>query len=186
MSQCFTAGPRTCALAQPSDKSPSDIEKRIDTFIDHLQEHPQSVLHGPRKALLTSGTVRREFSIVSFIACKSLIPVDPVALFHAIQNPAHWSSFTSALSYVMSPSPTKKAPPLLSKFTRPFSKLDLSASKGYRYRFRETGQEPLGRLAISCADAVPYGTDSTTWPSAESIVDKVIETLAVSRRFGAT
>lgn len=60
MSECFTAGPKHCALSHESDQSSNDIEKRIDTYIDTLRERPRPVMNGMRKALLTSGAVRSE------------------------------------------------------------------------------------------------------------------------------
>jgi hypothetical protein len=54
-------------------------------------------------------------------------------------------------------------------------------SEGYVY----TGQEALLRLAISCGDARPYGKDEK-WPTAEDMVDSILETMKESPRFGAT
>jgi hypothetical protein len=64
------------------------------------------------------------------------------------------------------------------KYSDPWLPTD---TEGYSY----TGQKALGRLAISCGDAPTYGADEKQ-PTAEDIVDNILETLRSQPRFGAT
>lgn len=99
-----------------------------------------------------------------------------------MQMPEIWPFFASALSLAMSSTVNSNALPLLAMTAREFSERETPFDdEGYQF----TGQGPLGRLAISCGDAVPYEADEKTWPSATDIVDRMIETLGISSKFGA-
>ncbi|KAJ7473466.1 hypothetical protein FB451DRAFT_292804 [Mycena latifolia] len=53
LSECFDAGPNYCALSNNEDKSAKEIEKRIDDFVDRLQEQPMRVINYTRPGYLT-------------------------------------------------------------------------------------------------------------------------------------
>jgi hypothetical protein len=55
---CSQAGPELCPLAKHADESPSQIEKRVESFLDELIEKPLPAPHPKRAGYLTSGAVR--------------------------------------------------------------------------------------------------------------------------------
>ena len=161
LSDCHESGPY-CALSHPSDTSPVDIRARIQSFLEQVNKETIPVSDPSRPGVLTDGIVRN-------------------ALHTSLQVAAEWVSFADALALAMSPT-NASALPLLRRHIKPFSLLDMPADEeGYT----STGQGPLGRLAISCGDARPYGKDEA-WPSAEYIVEGLLRTLKVSPTFGAT
>ncbi|KZS87451.1 hypothetical protein SISNIDRAFT_460849 [Sistotremastrum niveocremeum HHB9708] len=82
LSACARAGPAGCALAKPLERSSHAIGNRIDTFLDHLYDHPMSSLSVVRPGVLTSGAVRALFVIW-------------------FQNPFGWPSFAHDLAQAM-------------------------------------------------------------------------------------
>ncbi|KAJ7171173.1 TAP-like protein-domain-containing protein [Mycena filopes] len=161
LSECFNVGQEHCALSNPGDTSPKDIEKRIDDFIDGLQSQPMRVTNYTRPGYLTSGGVRKAF-------------------FTTLQLPELWRRFASGLAGAMNGS---DATPLLRMIYPPYS--DSSPAPEPDIGYTETGQSELGRLAISCGDALPYGTGEKP-PTAEDIVDDILGSLRTYPRFGAS
>jgi hypothetical protein len=93
--------------------------------------------------------------------------------------PELWKGYAQSLASAMNEA---DGAPLLRIITRKYSDPSpLTDSEGYSY----TGQEALGRLAISCGDARAYGADEKR-PTAEDIVDNILETLKTQPHFGAT
>ncbi|KAF7324929.1 hypothetical protein MKEN_00535200 [Mycena kentingensis (nom. inval.)] len=160
LSECLAAGPQHCALAQEGDTSPAAIGARIDAFIDRLQAQPLQVPNHVRPGFLTSGGVRS-------------------TLFNALQFPETWPTYADMLARAMA----SDAARLMHMIKHPFS--DPSPPPDPE-GLVDTGQGELMRLAISCGDALPYGADRATWPTAEGIVDEILTTLKEFPRFGAT
>ncbi|KAJ7694838.1 hypothetical protein B0H17DRAFT_456421 [Mycena rosella] len=160
LTECFNAGPDHCALSNAGDKSAKDIEKRIDDFVDGLQEQPMRVTNYTRPGYLTSGGVRSTF-------------------FVALQMPEMWVTYAEMLASAINDA---DGAPLMrmiaSKYMDPAPAPD-------REGYIETGQGALLRLAISCGDARPF-RKSEIWPTAEEIVDRILVTLKTYPRFGAT
>ncbi|KAJ6557737.1 TAP-like protein-domain-containing protein [Mycena capillaripes] len=159
LSECFKAGRDYCALSDPEDKSPRDIEKRIDDFIDMLQLQPLRVTNYTRPGYLTSGGVR-------------------MTLFSTLQMPEIWTSYAKMLASAINDS---DGAPLMRMIYSAYR--DPSPAPDHD-GYVETGQGELLRLAISCGDARPY--DDQKWPTAEDIVDDILVTLKSYPRFGAT
>ncbi|KAF9466084.1 TAP-like protein-domain-containing protein [Collybia nuda] len=160
LEDCANAGPTRCALSNYGDSGPKDIEKRIDAFLDKLQDQPMIVSNHSRPGILTSGGVRQ-------------------TLFVALQAPGIWSRYARMLASAIN---DDNGAPLLRMVTRELTEASPPQdSEGYTY----TGQEPLLRLAISCGDARPYGKNEKR-PTAGEIVDSILETMKESPRFGAT
>ncbi|KAJ7290169.1 hypothetical protein C8J57DRAFT_1610690, partial [Mycena rebaudengoi] len=160
LEDCAKAGPTHCALANVGDKSSKDIEARIDAFIDKLQEEPMPVSNYTRPGFLTSGGVRSTLHV-------------------SLQMPEQWKIYAQMLASAMNEADGTPLLQLIApKYSDPWLPTD---TEGYSY----TGQKALGRLAISCGDARAYGADDKQ-PTAEDIVDNILETLRSQPRFGAT
>ncbi|KAJ6629308.1 TAP-like protein-domain-containing protein [Mycena sp. CBHHK59/15] len=160
LSDCAKAGPRHCALSNAGDTGPQDIEDRIDAFIDKLQDQPMMVSNYTRPGYLTSGGVRSTF-------------------FNMIQMPESWALYARMLASAINDADGAPLMRLIAhKYTAPEPPAD---PEGYVY----TGQDELGRLAISCGDARAY-KPGEAWPTAEGIVDDILVTLGEYPRFGAT
>ncbi|KAJ7653173.1 TAP-like protein-domain-containing protein [Mycena polygramma] len=160
LGECFNAGHEHCALANPDDESPRDIENRIDVFIDKLQVQPMRVANYTRPGYLTSGGIRK-------------------SLFNTLQMPDMWSTYAKMLASAINDS---DGAPLMRMVYLPYSDpAPLPEHDGYV----ETGQGELLRLAISCGDALPYA-EGEKWPTADGIVDDILVTMKTSPRFGAT
>ncbi|KAF7304324.1 hypothetical protein HMN09_00834200 [Mycena chlorophos] len=159
LSECFSAGPKHCALTKQTDVSPSDIGSRIDAYIDRLQAQPIRVTNYTRPGYLTSGAIRS-------------------SLYHALQMPEAWPPYATMLaSAINDDDPTKLMPMIIYPLSESSPAPD---SEG----LVEKGQGELLRLAISCGDALPY--EEGNMPTAESIVDEILVTLREFPRFGAT
>ncbi|KAJ7729753.1 hypothetical protein B0H16DRAFT_1586232 [Mycena metata] len=160
LSECFKAGPEHCALSNPGDESPKDIEKRIDDFVDKLQIQPMRVTNYIRPGYLTSGGVRSTF-------------------FATLTMPELWKPYSQMLASAINDS---EASSLMRMIARRYSD---PAPPPEHDGYIETGQGELLRLAISCGDARPY-VEGEIWPTAEGIVDDILVTLENFPRFGAT
>ncbi|KAJ7122102.1 TAP-like protein-domain-containing protein [Mycena epipterygia] len=160
LTECFNAGPDHCALANPEDSSPADIEQRIDDFVDRLQARPMRVTNYTRPGYLTSGGVRSTF-------------------FNTIQVPEMWVTYAEMLASAINDS---DGAPLMRMIAHRYS--DPAPAPDHE-GYIETGQSELLRLAISCGDARSYQPDEKR-PTAEEIVDNILVTLETQPRFGAT
>lgn len=130
-----------------------------------------------RPGILTSGVVRR--TLYKVLVSSSLTLLNPETLFSTLQVPGIWARYARMLAGAINDG---NGAPLLRMVAREFTEASPPQdSEGYTY----TGQEPLLRLAISCGDARPYGKDEK-FPTAEKMVDSILETLKESPRFGAT
>ncbi|KAJ7599105.1 TAP-like protein-domain-containing protein [Mycena floridula] len=91
-----------------------------------------------------------------------------ILLYKTIQNPPRWPEFARYLA----------------------SAMQGDGSDVRRFMARSPAnytQQALGRLAISCGDALPYSSNETTWPTAENIVDRLLGIMKdVSPTFGGT
>ncbi|KAJ7578000.1 hypothetical protein C8J56DRAFT_970127 [Mycena floridula] len=164
LDDCFKAGPTRCALAEEDDKSAQDIGSRISTFLTDLQTNPMIVTNttnSQRPGMLTDGAVRN-------------------LLFTTLQMTPMWPVWSSWIASAMKGDGSQ-----IRRFiARPFAP-DPYPVDGYNYT--ETGQGALGRVAISCSDAIPYDSDPETWPSADTIVDSISDIMKdVSPMFGGT
>ncbi|KAG8880549.1 hypothetical protein FRB97_000719 [Tulasnella sp. 331] len=141
-----------------------DAEDRVENFLEMLHDSGGMRVTGPagvRRGLLTSGMVR-------------------ASLFETLQYPATWQSYTEKLALALGIPPS---PPGVQNLAPLFAQsiqfpLDIPAGA--------IGQEDLTRLAVSCADAIPYDKDEE-WPTAEGMVDALLAgALKTTRTFGGT
>ncbi|KAK8844175.1 hypothetical protein IAR55_006969 [Kwoniella newhampshirensis] len=160
---CQASGPPHCALASPLDTSGSEIQERIEAYLSSLYETGGLAVYGDKKGVLTSGLVRQ-------------------TIFNTVQVPETWKLVMSALAKAMN-----------ATHPDPKELFELSSSE-HHYQSRppaadgyvSPGQGDLARLAVSCADARPYGEDEA-WPSAEKMVDSLLqESYSVTETFGLT
>jgi hypothetical protein len=101
------------------------------------------------------------------------------AIFTALQFPASWPAITSALGLALDHS--KQGYIDLYKGIVPPEESE-PAKDGYL----SPGQSDLSGLAVSCADAPPYG-DEKTWSTAKEMVDNLLaHTVNTTETFGAT
>ena len=82
--------------------------------------------------------------------------------------PELWGAYAQLLALAIK----GEGAPLLRLSARPFT--------------GRTNQADLGRLAISCGDALPY-VEGEPWPTAEDMVNDMLVTMKeISPRFGGT
>ncbi|KAL7409815.1 TAP-like protein-domain-containing protein [Mrakia frigida] len=154
---CFLAGSKRCALVLSTDESGKDIASRIDDFLDELYLAPISVVNSTRPGLFTSGGLRAQIMENNI-------------------SPHGWSSFARTLASILS-NPSPNNPSLLSLYAASHSPILPPSSPN------STMSSPLGRIAVSCADSIPYDSN----PTAESMVDETLQIVKdVTRRFGAS
>ncbi|KAF7303665.1 AB hydrolase-1 domain-containing protein [Mycena indigotica] len=161
LNECFEAGLDYCQLARKEDTSWRTIQTRIDAFIQRLQEQPMKVTNYSRPGYLTSGGVR-------------------MTLFLTLQMPAMWQLLSSSLARAMYDADGSQLLRFINhRYPSPNPPSD---PDGYV----DIGQGNLGRLAISCGDALPR-TPKENLPTAEDIINDILATLRdTSPRFGAT
>ena len=65
LSDCFNAGSKACPLREPTDKTASDIEARIDLFTQKLVTKPLQI-SGTDPGYVTAGAIRSKSNDVLF------------------------------------------------------------------------------------------------------------------------
>ncbi|KAG5931025.1 hypothetical protein E4U53_001988, partial [Claviceps sorghi] len=159
-SGCFQAGPETCALARPSDKSASDIRSRLWAWLAHLDAFPMAGLSSSGNALVLSGADIR--ALLATSAYKPLDAYMPLAtLLDAIMQGRDVPLFLSTLESALLGGPLQNSCPLAN---------DTTASA--------TG--PDASVAILCGDGEDMTAKNLSWW--QSYLDQQMATSSV---FGA-
>ncbi|KAG6194647.1 hypothetical protein E4U10_002713 [Claviceps purpurea] len=165
---CFQAGRPTCALARPSDKSPSDITTRFRTWLSSLDASPLAGLSSSGNPVILTGADIR--LLLSTAAYKPLSSFKPLAqLLNTTMQGQGLPLLFSTLESTLLGGPLQNACPILTNDTTTPTPAPAVA---------DTGSDAL--TAIVCGD----GEDLTskTLPWWQSYIDHQKNTSSV---FGA-
>ena len=181
MKACHIAGPGRCALSRDSDDSHKAIARRFETLLTRLEKEGGSVVHHEStQGILTSGMIRGTNNPSSPTLAGLTLVVG--TFFEMMQQPESWSAYAEALAPAL-----EDEPDYLPLFKHIPSKYNIESRPKAADGYMSIGQSDLARLAVSCADNPPFEEKSEDKPTAEQVIDNLLnKTFPVTTMFGGT